>query len=60
MMNGLNVYDVELLDEEYFGPPPRFLRERPEVSTTNTLRNTHHWFTGVMALFASVVKLIRA
>lgn len=60
MMNGLDVYEVELLDEEFFGPPPRFLRERPEASTTNTLQNAHHWLTGVMAFVANITKLIRA
>jgi hypothetical protein len=24
-MTGFDMYDVDLLDEEYFGPPPRFL-----------------------------------
>ena len=27
MMNGFDVLDVDILDEEYFGPPPRFLVE---------------------------------
>jgi hypothetical protein len=60
MMNGLDVYDVELLDEEFFGPPPRFLRERPETPVSRTPRNIKHWLTGVMAFFANIMKLIRA
>ena len=27
MMNGFDARDVDILDEEYFGPPPRFLVE---------------------------------
>jgi hypothetical protein len=27
MMNGFDARDVDLLDEAYFGPPPRFLVE---------------------------------
>lgn len=27
MMNGFDVRDVDIMDEEYFGPPPRFLVE---------------------------------
>jgi hypothetical protein len=27
MMNGLEVGDIDIMDEEYFGPPPRFLVE---------------------------------
>jgi hypothetical protein len=27
MMNGLEMRDIDLLDEEFFGPPPRFLVE---------------------------------
>jgi hypothetical protein len=31
MMNGFDARDVDILDEEYFGPPPRFLVEsRPD------------------------------
>lgn len=31
MMNGFDARDIDILDEEYFGPPPRFLVEgRPE------------------------------
>ena len=26
-MTGFDIYDVDLLDEEYLGPPPRFLVE---------------------------------
>jgi hypothetical protein len=59
MMNGLDVYEVELLDEEFFGPPPRFLREHPEVSASHSQQNTTHWFSGVLAIFASIMKFIR-
>ena len=27
MMNGLETVDLDILDEEFFGPPPRFLVE---------------------------------
>ncbi len=27
MMNGFDALDIDILDEEYFGPPPRFLVE---------------------------------
>ena len=27
MMNGFDARDVDILDEEFFGPPPRFLVE---------------------------------
>jgi hypothetical protein len=27
MMNGFDARDADILDEEYFGPPPRFLLE---------------------------------
>jgi hypothetical protein len=27
MMNGFDARDIDILDEEYFGPPPRFLVE---------------------------------
>jgi hypothetical protein len=27
MMNGLNSIDLDMMDEEFFGPPPRFLVE---------------------------------
>ena len=27
MMNGLDTVDLDILDEEFFGPPPRFLVE---------------------------------
>lgn len=27
MMNSFDARDVDILDEEYFGPPPRFLLE---------------------------------
>ncbi len=27
MMNGLDSLDLEMMDEEFFGPPPRFLVE---------------------------------
>ena len=27
MMNGFDARDADILDEEYFGPPPRFLVE---------------------------------
>ena len=27
MMNGLDSIDLEMMDEEFFGPPPRFLVE---------------------------------
>ncbi len=27
MMNGLDRRELDILDEDYFGPPPRFLRE---------------------------------
>jgi hypothetical protein len=27
MMNGFDAREVDILDEEYFGPPPRFLVE---------------------------------
>ena len=31
MMNGFDARDVDILDEEFFGPPPRFLVEgRPD------------------------------
>ena len=60
MMNGLDVYEVELLDEEFFGPPPRFLTERPEALASHTPRNMKHWLTGVMAFVANITKLIRA
>ena len=60
MMNGLDVYDVELLDEEFFGPPPHFLHERPKDSASETPRNMNHWFVGVMAFFTNITKLIRA
>lgn len=28
MMNGLDACDLDMLDEEFFGPPPRFLLDR--------------------------------
>ncbi|MGF1621973.1 MAG: hypothetical protein ACFCUR_15325 [Rhodomicrobiaceae bacterium] len=32
---GYDLYDIDLLDEEFFGPPPRFLVEdRPTDFTT--------------------------
>jgi hypothetical protein len=31
IMNGFDARDVDIMDEEYFGPPPRFLVEsRPD------------------------------
>jgi len=27
MMNGLDTRDLDMMDEEFFGPPPRFLVE---------------------------------
>ncbi|WP_088342806.1 MULTISPECIES: hypothetical protein [Rhodomicrobium] len=27
MMNGFDAAEIDILDEEYFGPPPRFLVE---------------------------------
>jgi hypothetical protein len=31
MMRGVDVFDVDYLDETFFGPPPRFLAERMPV-----------------------------
>ncbi|MEJ2116791.1 MAG: hypothetical protein P8Y67_00075 [Alphaproteobacteria bacterium] len=59
MMNGLDVCDVELMDEEFFGPPPRFLRERSQAPEACLSREAHNWFSGMMAFFASITKLIR-
>jgi hypothetical protein len=28
MMNGVEIGNIDILDEDYYGPPPRFLRER--------------------------------
>lgn len=28
MMEGMDAFDVDYLDETFFGPPPRFLAER--------------------------------
>jgi hypothetical protein len=28
MMNGIEIGNIDILDEDYYGPPPRFLRER--------------------------------
>jgi hypothetical protein len=27
MMNGVEIGNIDILDEDYYGPPPRFLRE---------------------------------
>jgi hypothetical protein len=35
-MTGFDIYDVDLLDEEYLGPPPRFLVESNPRDFTDT------------------------
>jgi hypothetical protein len=36
LMNGYDVCGVDPMDEEYFGPAPRFLRERPRAANDDT------------------------
>ena len=36
---GYDLYDIDLLDEEFFGPPPRFLVEDRPADFTN---DAHH------------------
>ena len=35
MMNGLDSVDLDMMDEEFFGPPPRFLIEGHAPSNDN-------------------------
>jgi len=37
MMNGFDVRELDILDEEYFGPPPRFLVDRCPVDRGATV-----------------------
>lgn len=40
MMNGFDARDVDILDEEYLGPPPRFLVEsRPDDYRLQAAKN---------------------
>ena len=33
MMNGVEIGNIDILDEDYYGPPPRFLRERKSADS---------------------------
>ena len=36
MMNGFEAGQIDILDEDYYGPPPRFLRERKSADFYET------------------------
>ena len=52
MTSGWHVFDVDYLDEEFFGPPPKFLRESAPVSAEyrdgGEAETIHGWRFAVM------------
>ncbi len=58
MMNGLDSNDLDIMDEEFFGPPPRFLVEGHTPSNDN---EPDGWEgLGVFAGFEKIKRLMGA
>jgi hypothetical protein len=58
MMNGLDSIDLEMMDEEFFGPPPRFLVEGyPAIYETETKAERAERM-GVFGGFAKIKQLM--
>jgi hypothetical protein len=61
MMNGIEIGNIDILDEDYYGPPPRFLQEPkrsefcsdPENATVGDDDATHPALKKLMALLSA-------
>lgn len=60
MMNGLETVDVDILDEEFFGPPPRFLVEGHTGSQETEISAERLEGFGLFSGLGKIGKLISA
>ncbi len=60
MMNGLDSVDLDILDEEFFGPPPRFLVEGHMVGGDHEAQSERSESLGVFSGFEKIRQLMRA
>ena len=58
MMNGLESVDLDLMDEEFFGPPPRFLVEGSALSNEHDTQSERSERLGVFAGFEKIRRLM--
>ena len=60
MMNGLDSIDLEMMDEEFFGPPPRFLVEGASDGDAGDARSERGEGSGVFAGLERIRQLMGA
>jgi hypothetical protein len=58
MMNGLDSIDLDMLDEEFFGPPPRFLVEGNGIGPDYEPKVERFESLGVFPGFAKIRRLM--
>ena len=60
MMNGLDSIDLDMMDEEFFGPPPRFLVEGHTPSNDNEPEAERFETSGMFAGLGKIKRLMGA
>jgi hypothetical protein len=60
MMNGLDSIDLEMMDEEFFGPPPRFLVEGDASGSEPESASERAESLGMFAGFEKIRQLMGA
>ena len=60
MMNGLESGDLDIMDEEFFGPPPRFLVEGNAMSSEHETQSERAESRGVFSGFDAIRRLMGA
>jgi hypothetical protein len=60
MMNGLEPVDLDIMDEEFFGPPPRFLVEGHNSSRETDIASERLESFGLIPGFGKIRKLVGA
>jgi hypothetical protein len=58
MMNGLDSVDLDIMDEEFFGPPPRFLVEGHPMAYDTEIKSDRFDSLGVFSGFAKIRQLM--
>jgi hypothetical protein len=60
MMNGLESIDLDIMDEEFFGPPPRFLVEGNAIGNDHETQSERPESRGVFSGFEKIRRLMGA
>jgi hypothetical protein len=60
MMNGLDSSDLDMMDEQFFGPPPRFLVEGHAAGADGDQQSEYSESLGVFSGLEKIKRLMSA